>query len=74
MKNALMSKGKRKMSKDLVNVRTFNKSGEKLMKNCKPAKKSAPPKGKMIPDSKPENSYQKVAKASVKARAAGKKK
>lgn len=39
----------------------------------KPKKKSAPPKGKVIPDSKPENSYKKVAKAGVKARKAGKK-
>jgi len=38
----------------------------------KPKKKSAPPKGKMIPDSKPENSYQKVAKKSEKARKADK--
>lgn len=42
--------------------------------NMKPKKKSAPPKGKIIPDSKPENSYKKAAKAGVKARAAGKRK
>jgi hypothetical protein len=40
----------------------------------KPKKKSAPPKGKMIPDSKPENTYKKVVKGAVKARAAGKRK
>lgn len=43
------------------------------MKSMKPKKKAAPPKGNAIPDSKPENSYKKVAKASVKARRAGKK-
>lgn len=36
-------------------------------------KKPAPPKGKNIPNDKPENSYKKVAKAAVKARIAGKK-
>jgi hypothetical protein len=36
--------------------------------------KKAPPKGKVIPDNKPENDYQKVAKASKKARKADKRK
>lgn len=39
----------------------------------KPKKSGKPPKGKMIPESKPENSYKKVAKAGIKARSAGKK-
>ena len=39
------------------------------------AKKKAPaPKGKMIPEKKPENSYNKVAKESMKARKEDKKK
>lgn len=40
----------------------------------KAKKTGKPPKGKMIPDEKPENSYKKVAKQSIKARQAGKKK
>lgn len=44
------------------------------MKSCKPKKKSAPQKGNAIPDSKPENSYRKAAKAAIKERAAGKRK
>lgn len=40
----------------------------------KPKSKKAPPKGKVIPDNKPENDYKKVAKASKKARAADKRK
>lgn len=43
-----------------------------MKKNMKPKKKSAPPKGNAIPDSKPENSYKKVAKAGEICRAAGK--
>jgi hypothetical protein len=39
----------------------------------KPKKSGKPSKGKMIPDSKPENTYKKVSKAAVKARTAGKK-
>ncbi len=39
----------------------------------KPKKKSPPPKGKMIPDSKPENTYGKVAKVAKKSRIAAKK-
>lgn len=39
----------------------------------KPKKKAAPKKGKNIPDSKPENSYKKVAKAGIVSRVAGKK-
>lgn len=39
----------------------------------KPKKSGKPAKGKVIPDSKPENSYKKVAKAGIKARMAGKK-
>ncbi len=42
------------------------------MKSMKPKKKPAPPKGKVVPDSKPENSYKKVAKNGVKARVLGK--
>jgi hypothetical protein len=40
----------------------------------KPKKSGKPPKGKMIPDNKPENGYKKVAKGAVKARMEGKKK
>lgn len=39
----------------------------------KSKKKSSLPKGKMIPDNKPENSYQKGAKAAIKARRLDKK-
>ncbi len=42
------------------------------MKKVKVRKKAAPPKGNCIPDSKPENSYKKVAKAGVISRNAGK--
>ena len=38
----------------------------------KPKKKPAPKKGKMIPDSKPENGYEKTARKSEKARKADK--
>lgn len=39
----------------------------------KPKKKSAPPRGNAVPDSKPENSYKKAAKKGIKARALDKK-
>jgi len=53
---------------------TFGWSLELFKKDeqMKPKKKSAPSKGKMIPDKKPENSYQKGAKRAVKSRNAGK--
>lgn len=43
-----------------------------MKKDMRPKKKSAPPKGNFVADSKPENSYRKVAKAGIKSRAAGK--
>lgn len=39
----------------------------------KPKKAGKLPKGKMIPDSKPENGYKKAAKGAIKSRAMGKK-
>lgn len=43
------------------------------MKGNKPKKKSAPPKGNFIPDSKPDNDYKRGAKKAKKARIADKK-
>lgn len=41
-------------------------------KRMKKTNESAPPKGKVIPDSKPENDYKKVGKKAEKARKADK--
>lgn len=42
------------------------------MKNQRPKKRAAPPKGKIIPDNKPENGYKKRAKVAIKSRIAAK--